>query len=123
MAKDIESLTQWLIGMLTIAGFFSTAFPIVYSFSPWYKSRLGRALMIQAIAFALALDLTLIFHFWTPTNILVIFWTNAVIFTLIAGATAYLTWKMLKHNLYLPMLKKQHEKKENTNVGADSRGV
>lgn len=122
MAEDIETLTHWVVGMLAIACVCATAFPILYLFAPWYKTRLGRALMIQGWAFAVALDLTLLFYFWQPVSLFVVLWVNAVVFTLIAGATAYLTWKMLKHNLYLP-LKKQHEKKENTNVGADSRGV
>lgn len=111
MAKDIETLTQWLIGMLVIASICATAFPILYLFAPWYKTRLGRALMIQGWAFALALDVTLLFQFWQPKNIMVLFWVNAFVFTLIAFATGYLTWKMLKHNLYIPLINKKKKEK------------
>lgn len=112
MTHDVQVLTVWIQLCLLLAAFFATLFPVLYSFAPWWSTRLGRALMLQGIAFALALDLTLLFSFWVPEDILVLFWVNAIVFTLIAFATGYLTWKMLKHNVYIPL----RSKKEASNV-------
>lgn len=92
------SLIWWIEICLVIAAFGATTVPVVYAFSPWYKSRLGRLFMLQAFAFALAMDFTAVFHFWPPDNITVLFWTNAIIFTLIAASTLGLTWKICKYN-------------------------
>ena len=54
--------------------------------------------MLQAVAFALAIDLTLLFHFWTPSSILLILWINALVFTMVASSTFALTVMMWKAN-------------------------
>ena len=112
MTHDIHLLTLWIQGCLILAAISTTAFPVLYAFAPWWSTRLGRGLMIQGIAFALAIDLTLLFTFWETDNILLLFWVNAVVLTLLAFASGYLTWKMLKHNVYIPM----HKKRGDTNV-------
>lgn len=104
MTNDLELLRSLIFVMMCIAAFTTTAFPLLYAFAPWYKSRLGRGLMLQGIAIALALDLTVLFAIWTPTNILVLFWVSFFGFAFIAMATGYLTWKMLKHNFIIPHL-------------------
>jgi len=98
MTHDIQALMNWILACLVVAGICATAFPILYAFSPWYLSKLGRALMIQSIAYALALDLTAIFTLWTPNSIMFIFWTNAFVFTFITCTSAYLTYMMVEYN-------------------------
>jgi ABC-type multidrug transport system fused ATPase/permease subunit len=100
MNYDLEKLRDWLRICLIVASVCTTAFPILYAFTPWYRSILGRALMLQAIAFSLAIDLTLFFQYYeiTPDNIKGIFWLNLVVFTLIAVATVCLTVIMVKMN-------------------------
>lgn len=68
--------------------------------------------MLQAVAFALAVDLTLLFQFWTPKNIYVILWLNVIVFSLIAAASAMLTWGMLRINHNKHLSRKSRKKKE-----------
>jgi len=91
MTTDVDVLMNWIQACLAIAAVFTTAFPFLYLFSPWYSTKLGRLLMLQAVAFALAIDMTLLFQFWVPVNVLIIFWMNAFVFFLIAIATGALT--------------------------------
>lgn len=91
MTRDIETLTKLIQICLVIAAFCASSFPVLYAFFPWRSTMLGRLLMLQSISFAVALDLTLLFQFWFPKDILVIFWVNALVFLLIAVATAALT--------------------------------
>lgn len=42
----------------------TTAFPVLYSFTPWYKSVLGRIMMLNSIAFAFTVDMTFAFNFF-----------------------------------------------------------
>ena len=109
MTSEAQDLLRWIQTCLAFAAFFSTAFPLLYLFSPWYKTKLGRVLMLQAVAFALAIDLTLIFQFWTPSNIYVILWTNVVVFTLIAIATGLLTWGMWRINHNKWVIRRKHK--------------
>lgn len=94
MTTDVDTLMNWVQGCLVAAAIFTTAFPILYLFSPWYSTLLGRLLMLQAISFALAIDFTLLFQFWVPVNVLIVFWMNAAVFFLIAIATGALTIKL-----------------------------
>lgn len=107
MTHDIDVLLAWAQWCLFVTALCTTAFPIMYAFSPWYKSPLGRALMTQAIAFALAIDLTLVVQFWNPSDILILFWLNAFVLTLVAVSTGWLTVQMIQANY-----KKLNKKKE-----------
>ena len=98
MTRDIEVLEMIIVIDVVIAAFFTTAFPILYLFSEWNKSKLGKILMLQGVAFALAVDLTLLFAFWTPKDILVQFWVSAFVFTFIAFATGALCWMLWRTN-------------------------
>lgn len=91
--RDIETLRFWIRVCLWVAAICTTLVPAIYSLSPWYRSLLGRAFMVQAIAFAMIVDITLIFSYWKPdsqADILVRFWVNAVLLTIVAGATLML---------------------------------
>ena len=98
MTHDIHVLMAWIIGCLTIAALCTTAFPILYAFFPWRSTLLGKLLMLQGVAFALVMDLTVLFQFWAPSNILVLFWVNAAGFSLVAIATASLTVMLWRKN-------------------------
>lgn len=88
MPHDLETLRTWIRICLWVASVCTTLVPFVYAFSPWFRSRLGQLFMLQAIAFAFAMDLTLVFQYWFPRgNIAAIFWVNAVMLTFIAGST------------------------------------
>ena len=87
---EMHVLINWLRVFLILAVAFSTLFVIMYAFSPWYRSVVGRLLMLQSFSVALALDITLYFQFWPPHHILVAFWIELIEFLLIALATCLL---------------------------------
>lgn len=97
MTRDADTLLRWAQGCLIIATIFSNMYPIMYAFSPWHKSALGRIIMFKAIAFAMALNITLLFQFWHPEDLMVLYLIDAVVFTFIAITTAsvtYMVWKL-----------------------------
>lgn len=97
MTHDIHVLETWIRVVAVIASICTTSVPVLYSFLPWRIHRIGKLFMAQAISFAVAMDLTTLFAFWTPSDILVVFWVDAVVLTLIACSTAALTvatWSM-----------------------------
>jgi len=56
--------------------------------------------MMQSIAFAVILDTTLLFQYWVPKHILVIFWINVFVFGFVAVTTAGLTGMLWHINHY-----------------------
>lgn len=98
MTRDPETLAEILKYMLVIAAIFATAFPVIYSFSRWHETGLGRILMLHGISLAFALDVTVLFYFWTPTDILVAFWIEVIIFTLIALASCLMCIYLVRLN-------------------------
>jgi hypothetical protein len=97
MTHDIAVLQEWMLVVIVIAALGSTAVPVLYFFTGWRKRLLGRLFMFQSLAFAMAMDLTLLFQFWKPTNILLIFWISVVVLTLIAASTialAIMVWNL-----------------------------
>lgn len=98
MSPELETLFHWTQTCLIIAAITTTAFPVLYAFSPWYKSKLGRIVMAQSLAFAVAIDMTTIFQFWVPSSMRLILWLNALVFSSIAAASTALTWKLWKLN-------------------------
>jgi hypothetical protein len=84
--------------VLWIAAIFCTLFPIMYSFSRWRQFLLGRILMLTMVSLALAVDLTLLFAYWQPKDILVSFWIEVIVFSLIAISTAGMSYKMWQLN-------------------------
>lgn len=96
MTRDIEILRAWLLVVVIIAAIGATAVPILYSFLPWRKHQIGPPFMLQAVAFAGAIDMTVLFAFWQPDEILVIFWIQALVFTGIAVSTSLLVLVTLR---------------------------
>lgn len=86
MTRDINVLRMWLLIVVVIAAISTTAVPVLYSRLPWRSKTAGKFFMMQAIAFAAAIDTTVLFQFWHP-DILVEFWIDTVIFTAIAAST------------------------------------
>ena len=96
MSLEVETFDAIILIALVIASVCTTAFPLLYSLSPWHKSILGRTMMAQSIAFSLAVDLTLLFRFWMPPYPWGRFVTMLVLL-IVAGTTATLTgilWKL-----------------------------
>ena len=96
MTRDINTLKQWLIAALWVASFFATAAPTLYAFTPWRSRPVGRVVMMMALCLAGALDASLLFYYWKP-DILVIFWFDAALFTVIGATAATFTvmiWRM-----------------------------
>lgn len=98
MSENIEFLGMWILICTIVAAVGTTAVPVLYAFSPWRSRRLGQLFMLQAVAFAMAIDLTVLFEIWRPINILVLFWVNAVVFTFIASSTSALAIFMWRLN-------------------------
>lgn len=98
MTRDIHTLTEWLRCVLIIAAVCTTAFPVLYSFANWTSTALGKIVMAHSIAFALAMDVTVLFQYWHPNDILAVFWVEALMFTFIAIATTALTYMLWLYN-------------------------
>jgi hypothetical protein len=92
--EDVETLRFWIRVMCVVASIGTTAVPILYAFSPWRTRLFGRLFMLQALSFAAAIDLTTLFAFWQPKNILVVFWIDVIVLTAIAVSTSLLTLMM-----------------------------
>lgn len=112
MTHDIHVLMTWILVCLIVAALCSTAFPLLYAFFPWRSTLLGKLLMLQAVAFALAMDGTVLFQFWVPSNVLVIFWINAIVFSLIAVASTLLTSMLWRKNITNRRQVKQYKKEK-----------
>lgn len=98
MTRDIDTLVRYLLVVVFIAAICSTAVPILYSTGPWRAKLLGRLFMLQAVSFAAAVDVTVLFQFWHPKDILWVFWIEAIIFTMIAVSTSALAWMSWRVN-------------------------
>ena len=97
MTRDAETLSDILNVVLLITAICATSFPVMYLFCPWWTTSLGRILMLHGFALALALDTTLILRYWRPSDILIGFWIEIAIFSLIAVANALMTtwlWRL-----------------------------
>jgi len=117
MSLDVEVLELWVLGCVVLASFFTTLFPAMYLFSAWTSTPLGRILMLQGIAFALAIDLTLTFAFWRPDNIHVVLFVNAFVFTFIAASTGALCVMLWRANYS----KKARRKYKNGETNQDEK--
>lgn len=109
MPQDHETLRSWVQVCLIVAAVCTTAFPVLWSFSRWWTTTLGRLLMLQAVSFAVAMDLTLFFQIYRvpPGHIHLVLWLESVVFGLISLSTLLLTGTMIRLN-YM----RHHRKKE-----------
>lgn len=96
-----QTLISWIRVVETIAAICTTAVPVIYAFSGWNTRTLGRLFMWQAISFAAALDVTVIFTFWrsrTPNILMMILTIDAIVLTAIAASTAAMAFYILYLN-------------------------
>lgn len=93
-----ETLRTIILVITWIAAISTTSFPLLYSCSPWRSSAVGRLLMFQAIAFAFAVDLTLLTRYWSPLEAYHRGWLYIIAFGLIAASTASLTYLLWHTN-------------------------
>lgn len=77
------------LSALVFACIVCTGFPLLYLLVPWFKTAYGRAIMLQAWAVALLLDLTLLTTLAPPSAITFYKYLAAVLYTLAAVASAY----------------------------------
>lgn len=110
--EDIAALEVWLVICGVIAAICTTAFPVFYSFLRWRQTWVGKALMLQGLAFAAAMDLTILFWFLPPESIVLQFWVTFVGYTFIAISTALVTGVLIRTNLQNRSDKKLDRKKE-----------
>lgn len=91
--RDVETLLHWSRVTLVVTAICVTLFPVLYaSFSPWYRSRLGIAVMLQSVAIALTVDYSAgrryIFPDAAPSTIL---WIYIVLMSLVCLTSLFLT--------------------------------
>lgn len=54
---DVDTLRSWMRVILLITAICVTLFPLLYAlFSPWYRSRVGTALLFKSMSTALLID-------------------------------------------------------------------
>ena len=93
--------------LLVVAAVTTTGFPLLYFWSPWFKTRLGIAVMLQAVTLCFAVWLNVIITFFVhniPLKLLM--WVNVGVILLIVIATAGLT------HLQWVYLRKAHKEGE-----------
>lgn len=90
MTRDIETLKFWLRIVCVIAAIGTSAVPILYAFSPWRTRLFGKIFMLQALSFAACIDLITLFAFWTPKDILIVFWVYVIVLSAVAVSSLML---------------------------------
>lgn len=125
MFHDVETIRQWTLIALTIAAFPVTAFPLLYLiFSPWYKSQLGRAVLLQSLSIACAIDYSVVYRYWAFTSnrlTLLTIWFFMVCF--IGLSTLYLTAVLVVLNFIRPQKVSTKNVDQSSTGSADSPHV
>lgn len=96
MTRDIETLQLWIRIVAVIASVCTTTLPIVYSTFPWRTRLIGRLFMLQTMSLALTVDVSTMFAFWKPKDVLIVFWVDALMLTLLAISAILMAFFMLK---------------------------
>lgn len=101
MPHDVQTVMHVSRIFLAITAVCVTLFPVLYGvFSPWYKSHLGRAVFLESLAIAMAIDISAYAQFWEIDNLLAILIINVVFLGFISVAALYLTAAMAYYNFY-----------------------
>lgn len=95
--RDVETLRHWSRVILIATAICVTLFPALYaSFSPWYRSRLGIAVMLQSLSIALTIDYTAGRRYIFPTaNDVVVLWVYIGLMSLVCLTSLFLTAVLL----------------------------
>jgi len=96
MTHDIHTLQAWIRIVVLIAAFCTNSVPVIYATFPWRARPIGRLFMYQALSLSMAMDLTALFSYWKPKDVLVVFWVDALVITLIAATSLMMAIFMLK---------------------------
>lgn len=104
MPTDVETMRQWTLVALTIASIPVTTFPLLYLlFSPWYKSQLGRAVLLKSLSVACLLDFSVVYRYWAFTDnirTLLVIWFYLIIF--VGAAASYQLGVLIFANFIRP---------------------
>lgn len=87
--------------MMSITGICVTLFPLLYGLiAPWYRSHLGRAVLLQSVSVALVVDISAYAQFWTLSeDIQELFLINVVFLGFVCLTSLYLTATLLFINI------------------------
>lgn len=97
MPDDFLVLRSVLYVTIAIAVLLTAAFPVLYLFSPWWKSWTGRALMYRAVSYTVLMIGSVWLHFWPPDDVGYRLWIRILLFTFLAGGSAsglYMLWRV-----------------------------
>ena len=95
----IDTVLHWLKIVSVVTAVCVTAFPVLYLFSPWYRSQLGRAVMLQSVSVAFAIDISVTYQFWRfTTDLQKLLYVNLGILIFIAATSVYLTAMLIIYN-------------------------
>lgn len=95
MAENLDLLMFWYRVVCVVCSITTTAVPVLYAFTPWRTRLFGKLFMVQAISFAVAMDMSTLFAFWQPSNILIVFWVSIAMLSAIGFSTAGLAVMMI----------------------------
>lgn len=91
---------RWVTSVVIVGStLFAVAFPILFAFSTWNRSALGRILMADSLAYAGLMVITAIFRFWRPSSTTVVV-SYMIAFILISATNAallYMLWRLNYH--------------------------
>lgn len=95
----IDTVLQWVKITSIVTAILATAFPLIYLFSPWYRSQLGRAVMLQSVSIAFAIDLSVVYQHWRfTTDLRTLMYINIGMLVFISAGTLYLIVMLLIYN-------------------------
>lgn len=102
MSDMLINASDWFISCLLVTAVFTTLFPLLWMFSPWYETVVGRLIMIRSIAFSAAVDLTVYFLLFTPREEFAntYYLLQAIVFSVITVVSILLTFTMLNMNYF-----------------------
>lgn len=96
---SIDTVIQWVKFASVFTAILTTAFPLIYLFSPWYRSQLGRAVMLQSVSIAFAIDITVVYQHWRfTTDLRTLMLINIGLLLFISAGTLYLIIMLLVYN-------------------------
>lgn len=108
--EGYEALYEASAWTFLFASLATTAFPVAYAFSNWTQRTLGRALMLQSVCVALAVDFTTILHFFPHLGTSMGFAVLNLILPIgLGGAAVFLTFLMWELNHPKSKKRKSHE--------------
>lgn len=97
MPDEVQVLRSVLYVTIAIAVLLTAAFPVLYLFSPWWRSWTGRALMYRAVSYAVLMIGSVWLYIWPPENVELRLWIRLLLFTFLASGSAtglYMLWRV-----------------------------